>query len=369
MPQMSLILSKIVCFIALLLAVVACQPSVASSPLAATPSGSPLAMTPTGNPLIAPTQGPAAVESTSGVWDLEWTFGPGPLTFLNATAGLEKLSSYQSTLTIAFRGTKAGKPEEWSTNYVMLATHDPAGRQLTITNTGEGSDPANVYKAEEAGVAYERRDDTPCTAVVLDQKKSLTALWEPASFLIGIQGGEKVGSETVNGLATDRYTFDERALGPFPPSKSTGQMWVATNGGFIVRYLLTTEAKADYFGEGIEGTITWDYQLTGVNQPVVIDLPKDCPAGMIDAPRLSDAANLQNVPGLVGYITASSPAEVIEFYQKELTALGWKSVDEPVVGEILALQEFTRADQRLSVITTTNEDGTSVQMLLGPLEP
>jgi hypothetical protein len=369
MLRMSLTLTKMVCFLVVLLVVTACQPTEVSKPPAITPTGSPLPATPASTPLTAPTQAPAAVASTPGVLEMEWAFGPGPLKFWNATAGLSKLSSYQSTLNIAFRGTRAGQPQEWSTSYVMLAAQKLAGRQLTFTNTGEGLEPAKVYKAEMGGVAYERLGNKACTAVVLDQKKSLAALWEPASFLAGVTGGEKVGSETVNGLVTDRYTFDERAFGPFPPSQSTGQMWVASNGGFIVRYFVTTVAKADYFGEGIEGTITWDYQLSNVNQPVVIELPKDCPAGIIDAPHLPDAGNLQNVPGLVSYTTASSLAKATAFYQQELPALGWQPIGNPVVGEILAVQDFTRADQQLAVIVTKGEGGTTVKLMLGPIQP
>jgi hypothetical protein len=354
------ILCHIVCSMAVLLVVAACQPPGASSPTAVTPGG----IRPT-----TPNPEPTAVDSTPGVVDTEWTFGPGPLIFLNGTAGLAKLSSYQAALTITFHGTNDGKPQEWSANYVMLATQDPARRQLTLTNTGDGQDPARVYKAEVSGVAYERRGDQPCTAAVLDQKKSLAAQWEPAGFLNGIQGGVKVGSETVGGLETDRYTFDERAFGPLPPSKSDGQVWIAAKGSYIVRYLVTTEAKADYFGEGIEGTITWDYQLTRANEPVVIERANDCPGGMIDAPRLADAANVKDGPALMRYTTASSLAETAKFYQQKLPALGWQPAGDPVVSKTLVLQDYTRADQQLAVIATAGEGRTTVQILLGPIQP
>ena len=175
MLQKMLALTKMVCFLIVLLVLTACQPTEVSKPPAILPTGSPLPATPASTPLTAPTQAPTAVASTPGVWELEWTYGPGPLKFGNATAGLSKLSSYKSTLNIAFRGTSAGQPLEWSTSYVMLAAQKRAGRQLTITNTGEGLDPTNVYKAEVSGVAYERLGTKACSAVVLDQKKSLAA--------------------------------------------------------------------------------------------------------------------------------------------------------------------------------------------------
>ena len=58
-------------------------------------------------------------------------------------------------------------------------------------------------------------------------------------------------------------------------------MWVAANGGYVVKYVLTTSHDPDYFGEGVEGELSWDYELTNVNQPVTMELPADCPAGML----------------------------------------------------------------------------------------
>jgi hypothetical protein len=166
----------------------------------------------------------------------------------------------------------------------------------------------------------------------------------------------------VNGVAAKGYTFDERALGQLGMAKSTGELWIASEGGYIVKYLLSTKAGPDYFGEGIDGTITWDYELTGANQPAAFMLPDDCPAGKIIAPRLPDAANLQDEPGFVSYITASSPAEAAAFYENELPALGW-SAGEPIVSETMAVQYFSKEDQQLALIITTGIDGTTVQLV------
>jgi len=170
-------------------------------------------------------------------------------------------------------------------------------------------------------------------------------------------------------VEAQHYTFDERALAELGITHSTGELWVATDGGHLVKYTLVTQGGADYFGQGIEGAITWDYELTAVNQPVAIELPKDCPAGMIEAPRLPDATDLLNAPGLVSYITAATPAEAAAFYQKELPALGWLPTSDPTVANTLAVQDFTRGDQQLSVTILVDEDGTTVLLVLGPIQP
>ncbi|HEX7567851.1 MAG TPA: hypothetical protein VF355_04735, partial [Anaerolineaceae bacterium] len=112
--------------------------------------------------------------------------------------------------------------------------------------------------------------------------------------------------------------------------------------------------------EGIEGTLTWDYELTGVNQPVAFSLPTDCPAGMVNAPQLPDASNVQNVPGLLTYDTASSSADAAAFYQKQIPPLGWTLLSDPVLNDTTALLDFTQGDQTMTVIITAGDAGTKV---------
>lgn len=296
-------------------------------------------------------------------------FGPGAFNFLEPAAGLSDLSSYKATLSLSFDGTEAGQPSQWSKTYAMLVTLEPVARQLTIEKSGQVSDPDPVFMAEVAGAAYEWRGENACTATMLEPGDSLAEQMEPAGFLTGVIGAEEAGSETVNGVAANHYTFDERALGQLDLAQSTGEMWIASDGGYIVKYLLTTKGNADYFGEGIEGTITWDYALTDVNQPLTVELPKDCPAGMVDAPLLPDAADVVNVQGVLTYTTATSVADAAAFYQQQLPDLGWQLVADPVVAETLAVQDFTREDQQLSVTILVDEDGTTVQLVLGPIQP
>jgi hypothetical protein len=238
-------------------------------------------------------------------------------------------------------------------------------RQLTIEKTGDNSDPDAVFMAEVDGAAYEKRGENACNATVIDPENSLGNTWEPAGFLTGVIGAEEAGAETVNNVAANHYTFNERAFGQLDVVQSTGELWVASAGGYIVKYVLTTQGDATYFGEGIEGTLTWDYELTDVNQPVTITLPDDCPAGMVDAPHLPDATNVLNMPSILAYDTASSLADAAAFYQEQIPNLGWALIGQPTIRETDALLEFTQGDQILTVIITTDAGTTSIKILLG----
>lgn len=292
-------------------------------------------------------------------------FGPGPFDFPNPTAGLADLSGYKATVILSFDGTVAGSASKWTKTYVMLTTKEPSIRQLTVEKTGDLTSLDPVFMAEADGADYERRGENDCNANAIEEGNSLGDRLEPASFLAGVIGADEAGSETVNDTAAHHYTFDERAFGQPSVVKSTGEMWVATEGGYIVKYLLTTKGAADYFGEGIEGTISYDYELTDVNKPVTFaPLPADCPAGMVDAPLLPDASNVLNMPSILTYDTSSSLVESAAFYQEQIPALGWTLIGEPSIGETTALLEFTQGNQTMSVIIVADDTGTNVQILL-----
>lgn len=316
----------------------------------------------TAKEIPAPTsQTPGAVTNV----EADVAFGSGPFTLLDTEAGLTGFSSYKATLTLSFDGTRDGQPSQWSKTYVMLTTKEFATRQLTIEKSGDLSDLDAVFMAESNGAVYERRGENACYANVIEEGNSLSKRLEPAGFLNGVIGADEAGIETVNDVASGKYTFDERSFGQSDIAKSTGEMWVASDGGYIVKYVLTTEGDANYFGEEMEGTLTWNYELTDVNQPVTITLPDDCPAGMVDAPLLPAASNVLNMPSVLAYDTASSLADAAVFYQEQIPGLGWTLVSEPVITETTALMEFTQGNQTMTVIITAANTGTKVQIVLG----
>ena len=311
------------------------------------------------------TAAPATDTPESEVLTFEVLFGPGPFDFPDTKTGLSDLTSYKATLIMSFDGTEAGQPQQWSKTYVMLAAKEPATRQLTIEKTGNLSDLDAVFMAESDGAAYEQREGNGCIAAVIEEGNSLSERLEPIGFLNGVIGADEAGNDTVNEVAANHYTFDERAFGQLDIAQSTGEMWVASDGGYIVKYLLTTKGNADYFGEGIEGTITWDYELTDINQPLTIRLPEDCPGGLVNAPLLPDASNILTMPGILTYDTSTSLADAAAFYQKEIPSLGWELVDEPAITDTTVLLDYMQGDKTLTIIITADDTGTTINLATG----
>ena len=100
---------------------------------------------------------------------------------------------------------------------------------------------------------------------------------------------ELLGSEDINGLATDHYQALNAELG----SLTVGDIdiWYAPSEKRIARLALDGEANIPLYGSG---SVTVVYDITDVNQPVSINLPTDCPPINLEDLHLPD---LPSLPG------------------------------------------------------------------------
>jgi hypothetical protein len=299
-------------------------------------------------------------------------YATGPFDLPDPAVGLTDLGSYQATLVQSFEGLRDGQPEQWTRTVILEASRDPVYSQVTVDTTGQLDGEALVprFLAEVDGVRYERQGDDACVASIASMDSQLADDWQLAGQLNGLFGADEAGTETVNGVATSHYTFDERALMMSDVATSTGEVWVATDGGYVVRYRLSIEGEAEYFGEGLSGTATWAYDLSDIGQPGTVEVPEDCPPGLVDAPLLDDADAIHQLPGVTYYTSAASLPDAIAFYQDQLPALGWVVSGEPIIGETLATLDFTQgedpdAQRSLSVMAVPGTTGTVVWLVLG----
>ena len=237
-------------------------------------------------------------------------------------------------------------------------------RTMTIETTGNIPAVEPMFLAQASGLEYQRQGESICAASVLAEEESPSKRLEPASMLTGVIGADQAGSETVNEIAADHHTFDQRALGEEGLTESTGEMWVASNGGYIVRYRLSSKAGADYFGEGIEGTLTMEYEISEVNQPLALDLPDDCPPGFVDTPLMENAQGVEKYPGMTLFSTPSDLKAVTDFYEKILTESGWQANGDPAVTEEAAILQFSRDALHLSIVAGKNDTGTEVRLMI-----
>jgi hypothetical protein len=241
-------------------------------------------------------------------------------------------------------------------------TSEPAVSVLTIEASGDTQAPDPQVVAEADGASYELGADGRCSSRSIEPGGSIVEFREPASLLPSLLGAETAGSEPANGVSADHYTFDGRSLLESGGPTTAGEIWVASDGGHVLRYARTTTADAAYFGDGLDGKMTWDYGLSDVNALDSVTLPDAC---RIDAPLIRGATDVLLLPRYTGFDTQSSIAEVISFYEQELQTRGWTVSSEPYKDGVTAIVEFGKDDQVLTLIITTTESGLRVDLALG----
>lgn len=229
--------------------------------------------------------------------------GSGDFMLPDPGVGLATLTSYRAELTLTFRGTDGGQPQRWVSTTEMLRSVDPRVVQVTIENSGDtpAADPS--YLAEADGVAY-RSGANGCTAQAFDPAVAGTALVDPIAELPPVMGAERLGERTIGGIDAVGYTFDERAVGHAGRAETVGEVWLATQGGYVLEYTMTAEGSERFFGEGVSGALTWWYEVTDVNDPVTIELPAGCAAapltettGAVTAPSIPSSSVPGTQPG------------------------------------------------------------------------
>ncbi len=298
------------------------------------------------------------------------SFGPGTVDLPDPAVGLDGLTSHTATLTVTFDGTKDGAPLKVTRSSVLVAATAPIRRMLTTDPSAAGSTPDVRVIAN--GFLFTRDDGGACAAssasAAADDPQGVEAtVDEPVLAMSGFIGGVAAGVDTIDGIAVDHTTFDESALGLADTSKVSGEAWVATDGGYVVRYSLVSTGPAAFLGQGVDGVLNIDYALSAVNAPVSIALPADCPE-VVDAPLTADATNVDAAPGAVSYVSATGVLDVLAFYQSALAPAGWQaSTALPIIAAEGGRLGFVRGTDKLTVVVVADPAGSRVLLLQSPL--
>jgi hypothetical protein len=307
--------------------------------------------------------GTPAAPGTSGT--VETVVGPGDFDLLDLAVGLDQLSSYQADLVATFDGTDHGQARHWTVTWQRLHSSDPGADQFVREVTGDNP-PAASSTVWQLGESILIPDGNGGCVAQTAGSVNPSDLFQPAAFLSGLIGAEDAGHESLNGFDAQHYSFDERALGLAALAQSTGDVWVASDGGFVVRLTETSQGGDVFFGEGTSGSLTWEYQLSSVNQPVAVTLPSGCETAPIDAPLPADAAVVIDVPGLLEYDTASSVSDVLDFYATRASGQGWTVVTQPTTTDGAGLVEFSDRGSTVSVFAQPGDAGTRVIITSAP---
>jgi hypothetical protein len=302
----------------------------------------------------APTEAPVATEEA----DLELT---------DREAALKDLKSYRASMKLEWSGTRDGKPAAFTWESTEEFTSDPkASHTKFVSSDSTDADrmgSMEIYNFGEQSyiVTTNGEGEMSCTAFSSADNKAAQNLISPSS-MGSIRGGKYQGTESVNGVRTKHYRYDEKGAGMFGISRLTGDVYVATDGGYAVKDTATWEGAL--FGLGDEekdlGKGSWTWEIRDINQKFEIQPPEGCESAAGDIPVMSDATEKATFGDMISYKTPSKFDVVAKFYETEMARAGWAPEGEGMKTEGFATMGFKRDDQQANIMLSSEGDMTSV---------
>lgn len=197
------------------------------------------------------------------------------------------------------------------------------------------------------------------------------------AFLEEVGNAKFVGEETIEGIETLHYTFDQADFlqADADIEWADGHVYVAKDGGYVVRFILDGAGALGSViaGENQTGTMHMEFTIVPVEEPVTIEIPAECEnlgAENSEYPVLEDAAEYTAFGGLVSYSTATPFADIVSFYETELSAAGWvKDEGGSFVAEnSSAILAYTKDGKTINITIGTNDDGQTFSVVIIPNE-
>jgi outer membrane lipoprotein-sorting protein len=299
-------------------------------------------------PEVSPTQDVGGGESG----------GEDEIAASDISGSLEGLDSYRMRFTMTFEGTDGdGETVQSTLEMEVEYVRDPFAMRVAISGSDEdiglaGETMEMVQIGDQQYTVFEGQ----CMVTPADESFTDMGLFETEDLLSDIESAHRVmPDETVNGVACRHYKFDEQSTVGF--SSANGEIWVAVDGNYLVKYTLEADGKNPINDE--EGHVEWVYELRDINAPITIEPPAGCESVGSEFPMMPDATNVMMMEGTVMYESASAFDDVLAFYQDEMVAAGWTSEDS-FVGEGVASLTYTKDGRTATVMLSAGDDVVSV---------
>jgi len=280
----------------------------------------------------------------------------------SVTSGLQSLDSYRGYLKMTFEGSTGDEEGQWVMEMDMEHVRDPFAQRVVVrggeTGLGEGFE--SVQIGDQSYVVF---GEGQCISSSADEEDAMDMeLFDVDDTIGGLEEARRVRpDETVNGVLCRHYVFDEKALGWGTFTHAEGEMWVAIDGEYVVKYAVQAEGKNPITGD--EGQIDWEYEIRDVNQPITIEPPAGCEAAESEFPMMPDATNTSTFGGMVTYESSSSFDDVLAFYQEQMPAEGWSDTGDSFITEGTAMLSYAK-DGSSANVTLTETDGKVTVMIM-----
>jgi hypothetical protein len=282
------------------------------------------------------------------------------------TGGLTGLQSYKSSFSLRFVGKdEQGQPVDGSLVTQEEFTQEPRAQRVVVTSSGFSEEQvmeSGTFEMTTIGdtsymVSEDGEGQRSCVAMSASEETDLEQGMFSPDAMGGVSGAKYVGEETVNGVRAKHYTWKESGLGTLGFGSAEGEIWVAVDGEYVVKYTAEATGKGVFFGAGEEeGTVTVEYNLTEANGSFQIEPPADCEGPATDIPIMADAQDKTAFGEMVSYSSASAFADIVAFYKAEMPNSGWQPSGEPMEMEGFASLEFTKEGRTAQVMISYDEE-------------
>lgn len=279
---------------------------------------------------------------------------------------IETLDSYRSRFTMSYEGkTDSGEVEKWTMTMEMEYVREPFAQRIVL----QGGESLGIQEGLETIRIGDQQytviggEGGSCISSPPGEGEAMdTELFKPEDILGGLSRARRAGTETVNGVQCTHYVFDEKDIEGAGFSKAKGDMWVAVDGNYVVKYALDAEGRDPSTNK--TGHINWLYEVRDINKPINIQLPAGCSAAGSQYPIMPDATEVTTMGGMVMYKSASSFKDVLQFYQEQMPAKGWSESGEQFVTEDSAWLTYTKDGSSVSVSLSVDESGNVAVMIV-----
>lgn len=280
---------------------------------------------------------------------------------------LENFDSYRADVILSYEGIGEEGTRSGAMRIQTSEIAEPRASEVIMTL--EGDLPEEMMGAETltfteiGGQSYTIFPGFGCVAGTADEAGGTTddfgAMIETDDILGEIEDAEYLGEETINGVATFHYRFDERHVQQDDGlDEVEGHIYISQELSYVVRMVFDGTGEMDLFDTGEMGNsdIHMEYNVTDVNVPFVIEPPAECAESGGDYPVMDGATEQASMMGFSSYKVEAALEDVIAFYDAEMVALGYQPDEEQMVFEDTAILGYSREGSAVT-ITATEEAG------------
>jgi hypothetical protein len=368
-----------------LLLMVALGAAACGGPSAATPdreaaSAPTVEPSPVSTDAFAPTSSPKPTNSPEPTSSPEPEREPTQEKMELDTASLapaSNLSSYRSSMTIQVEGIDNNKEVRGTVEFLVEYTRDPLAQHIAISSQGFEDDAeairTELYRVGDTSYMQFGEEWLAMSAAGEDPLDGAGIL-APNDMLEDTCGWKQQTGTEYNGMQVHHWTLETGDLAECMTADrfaqmgeitdASGNLYVAADGNYIAHMDLVFEGRELAMGVGSaedrveEGRVEFTFEMTDVNQPFAIQIPEEAQATSAmpeDVPIPDDAEDVNNMFGMVTFLSPSTPQQVVEQFRAEMPEHGWTEVSVDEFGGTFVL-EYSKEQSTASLMISVDQD-------------